>query len=188
MPSACDELLRREAAQLADRHGGAEHRDRAGRVEAAVAQVRMHGAADRGDGLVARDHRLDQFDAAGLLDIARRQDRRHHGATGMHRALGVAVVELDAVRGGAAEEGSIDQVGAAGAARHRHVAGGTRRDKHRLRLGRHVALRARDHHPDGVEQVAAGVVAHFLVERVVPELGDEIDDIVGRAFGGMTGV
>jgi hypothetical protein len=45
----------------------------------------------------------------------------------MHGALRESVVELDAVRGGAAEEGGIEEVGAPRAARHRNMAGGAHR-------------------------------------------------------------
>ena len=54
------ELLGVEPAQLAGRHRRAERPDRAGRMEAALAQVGRAGAR-RGDvGLVAGDDRLDQ--------------------------------------------------------------------------------------------------------------------------------
>ena len=54
------ELLRVEPAQLGGRHRGAERPDRAGRMEAALAQVRRAGAGQADVGLVARDDRLDQ--------------------------------------------------------------------------------------------------------------------------------
>ena len=44
----------------------------------------------------------------------------------MRRADAVAVVELDAVRGGAAEERGVEQVVALGAARHRNFAAAAR--------------------------------------------------------------
>src|SRR5215813_10947811 len=102
---------RREPAQLAGRHRGAEHRHCAGRMEAAMAQRRMAGATNRRDGLVAGDDRLDHVLAARALGVADRQRRGDDRAAGMHRAFGVAVIELDAMRGGAAEESRVDEIG-----------------------------------------------------------------------------
>jgi hypothetical protein len=71
------------------------------------AQVRMGGSADLDLDLVTGNDRLDQRLAAGAAVVADRQHGRNHGAAGMHRALAKAVVELDAVRRGAAEKGGI---------------------------------------------------------------------------------
>ena len=103
----------------------------------------------------------------------------------MRRALAVAVVELDAVRRGAAEEGGVEQVGAPRAARHRNAAGRPHRREHGLGAGRDVAARARDHHADGVEQMPPRVMAHLVGERVMAQLADELDDGLGRAGGGL---
>ena len=51
--------------------------------------------------------------------------------------------------------------------------------------GGDVATRARDHHADGVEQMAPRVVAHLVGEGGVTEFADEFDDGGGRAGGGM---
>ena len=106
----------------------------------------------------------------------------------MHGAFGVAVVELDAVRGGAAEEGGVDQVGAPRTPGHRDLARRTCRREHRLSLGCDRAACARDHHADGVEQVPARVMAGVLGQRCVAQRADEFDDRVGRARGGMARV
>ena len=54
------DLLRVEAAQLRDRDRRAERADRAGRMEAALAQVRRAGAREADRDLVAGDDRLDE--------------------------------------------------------------------------------------------------------------------------------
>ena len=66
------DLLRVEAAQLGDRHRGAERADRAGRMEAALAQVGRAGAREADRDLVAGDHRLDQLRAARSRARSRR--------------------------------------------------------------------------------------------------------------------
>ena len=71
MPSACDNCCGESPRSLPAAIAAPNTADRAGRMEAALAQVGMHGAADRGHGLVAGDHRLDQRRAARLLDVAR---------------------------------------------------------------------------------------------------------------------
>jgi hypothetical protein len=154
-------------------------------MESALAQVGMAGAPDRDHGLIAGDDRLHDLASIGMSVVAERQHRRHNYAARMHRALPKAVVELDAVGGGAAEEGGVDEVGPPRAAGHRNAAGRARRRQHGLGAGRDVAARARDHHADGVEQMAARVVAHLVGEGGVTEFADEIDDGRGRAGGGM---
>ena len=46
-------------------------------------------------------------------DEARSQHAGNHRAAGMHRALAEAVVKLDAMGGGAAEECRVDEIGTA---------------------------------------------------------------------------
>ena len=154
-------------------------------MEAALAQIGMAGAADRDLGFVAGDDRFDQRRAADAALVAEREHCRHHHAARMHRALPVAVVELDAVGGGAAEERRIEQIGAPRAARHRDAAGRAHRREHGLGAACDLAAGARDHHPDGVEQMAAGVVAHLVGERGVAQPADELDDGPGRPGGRM---
>ena len=86
------ELLRVQAAQLAGRHRGAERPDRAGRMEAALAQVRRAGAGQADVGLVARDDRLDQRAARGVPVVgdarappARRRSRNAPSRGGSRR-------------------------------------------------------------------------------------------------------
>ena len=86
----------------------------------------------------------------------------------------VAVVELDAMRGGAAEKCGVEQVGAPRTARHRNLAGRTHRRDHRLGARRDIAGRARNHHADGVEQMPARIVAHLFGQRVVAQPVDEL--------------
>ena len=71
------------------------------------------------------------------------------------------------------------------AARHRNAAGRAHRRQHRLGARRDLAAGARDHHADGVEQVAPGIVARLLGQRAVAQPADESDDGLGRAGGGM---
>ena len=106
----------------------------------------------------------------------------------MRRAVAVAVVELDAVRRGAAEERGVEQVGAPRAAGHRDFAGRPHRLDDVLGLRRDGAARARDHHADGVEQMPPRVVARVLRQRVVAQRAGELHDLVGRARGGLQGV
>ena len=179
------ELVGIEPAQLAGRHGGAERADRAGRMEAALAQVGRAGARERDRGLVTRHDGFDQRLAAGVLRVGDAERRRNDGAAAMRRAVAVAVVKLDAVRRGAAEERRIEQIGAPRAAGHRHVSGRTHGRHHGLGARRHVAGRARDHHADGVEQMPPRVVAHLLGERVMAQRADEFDDRLRCAGGGM---
>ena len=154
-------------------------------MKAAPAQVGMAGAADRDLGLVAGDHRLDQRRAAAGTRMAGRQQHRHHHAAGMHGTLPVAVVHLDAVRGGAAEERGIEEIGAPRAARHRNAAGRPHRGEHRLGAGRDLAAGAGDHDADGVEQVAPGVMADLVGEGRVAQPADKADDGLGRSGGRM---
>src|SRR5262249_59081359 len=117
------ESLARECAELARGRGRAEHADGGGRMKSALAQVGMAGAADRDHRLVAGDDRLHQRLAVAAPRTADCKRRRYDDAARMHRALAEAIVELDAVGGGAAEEGGIDEVGAPRAAGHRNTAG-----------------------------------------------------------------
>ena len=169
MPKRVGDLLRRQAEQLGAGGGGAEHGDGAGRMKSALTQFGMAGARDRGQGLVAGDDRLDQRLAVRLPGEAEGERRRHHGAAGMRRALGVAVVELDAVRRGAAEKGGVDEIGAARAPWHRDLAGRANGGEHGFGAACDRAARARDHHPDGVEQVPARIVTHLVGERGMPQ-------------------
>ena len=175
----------REPAQLAGRHDRAEHADRGRRMESALAQVGMARAPDRDLGFIAGDHGLDQRRAGDPPVVAEREHRRHHHAARMHRALAEAVIELDAVRRGAAEEGGIDQVGPPRAAGHRDAAGRPHRRQHGLGAGRDLAARTGDHDAHGVEQMPPRVMAHLVGERGMTELVDELDDGLGRADGGM---
>src|SRR5215472_4988358 len=154
-------------------------------MKSTLAQVRMAGAADRDHGLIAGDNRLHERASIGLSVVAERQHRRHNYAARMHRALPEAVVEFDAVGGGAAEEGGIDDIAAPRAAGHRNAAGRARCRQHGLGAGGDVAARARDHHADGVEQMAPRVVAHLIGKGGVTEFADEFDDGGSRAGGGM---
>ncbi len=103
----------------------------------------------------------------------------------MRRADAIAVVELDAVGRRAAEERRVEQIMAPGAARDRDAAAGADGREHPLGVGRNIAGRARDHHPDGIEQMAAGVVAHLVGEVRVTQPTRERDDCAGRARGRM---
>ena len=87
----------------------------------------------------------------------------------MHRALPEAVVELDAVGRGAAEERRIDEIGAPRAPRHRNAAGRPHRRQHRLGAGRDLAAGTRDHDADRVEQMPPCVVADLVGERGVAQ-------------------
>jgi hypothetical protein len=89
-------------------------------VEAALAQVGMARARQRDRGFVAGDDGGQQHLAVGTAAMSNGQRRRHHDATAMRGAVAIAVVELDAVRSRAAQEGSVEQVGAARTTRHRH--------------------------------------------------------------------
>ena len=71
MPSASAICCGVEAAQLGDRDRGAERADRAGRMEAALAQIRRAGAREADRDLVAGDDRLDQRGAARAVLVAR---------------------------------------------------------------------------------------------------------------------
>ena len=66
------DLLRGESAQLGDRDRRAERADRAGRMEAALAQVGRAGAREADRDLVAGDDRLDQLRAARSRARSRR--------------------------------------------------------------------------------------------------------------------
>jgi hypothetical protein len=128
---------------------------------------------------------LDQRRAGDPALIAEREHRRHHHAARMHRSLPEAIVELDAMRRGAAEERGIDQIGPPRAAGHRDAARRPHRRQHRLRAGRDLAARARDHDAHGIEQMAPRVVADLVGERGVAQFADEVDNGLGRADGGM---
>jgi hypothetical protein len=89
------------------------------------------------------------------------------------------------VGGGTAEEGGIDEVGATGTAGHRNVAGGAHRREHGFGAARHLAGRARDHDADGVEDMAARIMAHLIGEVRMAHVTDELDERRGR--GGLWG-
>ena len=178
---------RRQAAQLGCGRGGAEHRAGAGRMEAALPQFGMAGTRN-GDGrLIAGDERLDQRRAARAHFIADREHRRDHGAARMHRPLPIAVVELDAVGGGAAEKGGVEEVGAPPAARHRNAPLAAHQGKRRLGAARHVAGGACDHHPDGIEQMPPRVMANLGIERPMGQPGHERGQRRGGAGTGAGG-
>ena len=185
MPSAFSSCSQGKPAQLAGSHDRAEHADRGSRMKAALAQVGVAGTADRDLGFIARDHRLDQRGAGDAALVAQRQQARNHHAARMHRALPKSVVELDPVGGGAAEERGIEEIGAPGAARHRNTAGRAHRCEHRLGAVGDVAAGAGDHHADGVEQMASGIVADFVGESGKVKIAHEGYDRIGRASGGM---
>src|SRR5262245_56061293 len=88
-------------------------------MEAALAQVRRAGAREADRDLVPGDDRFDQLcarDGALVADTERGGD---NCAAAMRGADAVAVIELDAVRGRAAEKGRIEQIVALGASGHR---------------------------------------------------------------------
>jgi hypothetical protein len=184
-PERVGELQGREPAQPARRHDRTEHAARRRGMKAALAQVGMTGAADGDLGLVARDDRLDQRGAGDAPVVAEREHRRHHHAARMQRALAEAVVELDAVGGSTAQERRVDEVGAAGAARHRNAAGRPDGGKHRLGPARDLAAGTGDHHTDGVEEMPPRVVAHLVGQLSEAQPADESDDSIGRSGGGM---
>ena len=101
----------------------------------------------------------------------------------MHRALAIAVVELDAVGGGAAEERGVEEIGASRAPGHRNAAAGAHRCQHRLGAGGHIAAGTRDHDPDRVEEVPPRVMADLVVERVMAQPAHETDQRRGGAGG-----
>ena len=103
----------------------------------------------------------------------------------MHRALPEAVVELDAVGGSAAEEGGVEEVGAARAPGHRNAAGGSHGCEHRLDAARDLAAGTRDHHADRVGEMAPGVVTDLVCQRGIAQAAYERDDGLGRAGGRM---
>ena len=145
-------------------------------MKAALAQIGMAGARNRDRCLVAGDDRLDHLRAARAARIAGREHGGHYGTARMHRALAIAVVELDAVAGGAAEKGRIEQVGAARAARHRDVAGPAHGGEHPLRAVCDVARGATNHDADGVEEMPPRIMPNLGVERAVTQAVDESDE------------
>ena len=180
------DLLRVEPAQLRDCDRRAERADRAGRMEAALAQIGRAGAREADRDFVASDDRLDDLRAARATLVADAERRRYDRAAAMRRADTIAVVQLDAVRRRAAEERRIEQVVALRPPRHRNAC--RRRAhvrQHRLGIGRDIARRARDHHADGIEQMTARVVAHLVIEIGMAQTVRELDDRVGRACGGV---
>jgi hypothetical protein len=154
-------------------------------MEAATAQVRRAGAGERDVGLVAGHHRLDQRGAGRAALVADAENGGNNNAAAVCRAVAIAVIELDAVRCGAAEESGVEQVGAAGAAGHRDFPGGPHRGDDAFGTGGDGAGRAGDHHADGVEQVPLGVVPRLLRDRVVAQLAVERDQRLRRAGGGL---
>ena len=104
------DLLGGETAQPGDRDGRAERADRAGRMEAALAQIGRARACEANRHFIAGDDRFDDLRTACAALVADAERRRHDRAAAMRRADAIAVVELDAVRGGAAEECGIEQV------------------------------------------------------------------------------
>jgi hypothetical protein len=148
-------------------------------METALAQIRMTGAADGGHGLVARHQRRDERRARRRAHLGQGKQRRHHRAARMHRALPVAIVELDAVGSGAAQEGSVQEIGAPRASRHRDAAGGPHRCQHRLGAGRDLAAGACDHHPDRVHEMPLGVVADLFAQLLEVEVAHQLDERFG---------
>ena len=90
----------------------------------------------------------------------------------MRRTLPVAVVELDAMRRGAAEERGIEQIGATGAPGSPECGRAPARGNNLLGARCHVAAEPRDHHADGVEQMASGIVANLVGQRSEAKIGD----------------
>src|SRR5262249_59887054 len=130
-----------------------EHADGGGGMKSALAQLRMAGAADRDHRLIAGNDRLHQRLSIAMARATERERRRHHDAARMHRTLAEAVIELDAMGGSAAKKGGIDEVGPPRAAWHRNGAGWARRRQHGFGARGDLARSARDHHPDGIEQM-----------------------------------
>src|SRR5262249_12531782 len=117
-PERVGKALGGKPGELAGGRRRADHAGGGGWMESALAQLRMARAADRDHCLVAGDDRLHQRLPIAVARETERQRRRYDGAARMHRALAEAVIELDAMGGGAAEEGGIDEVGPPRAAWH----------------------------------------------------------------------
>src|SRR4051812_12291477 len=179
------DLLCGQAKQLGDRDRRAKRTDRAGRMKAALAQVWRAGARKTDRALVTGDDRLDDLRTSRAALIADAERSRHHRAAAMRRPDAVAVVELDAVRRSAAEERRVEQIVPLGPARHGNLAAAAYASEHLLSVGRDVTRRTRDHHADGVEQVALRIVAHLLIEIGIAQAVCETDNGGGRACSWM---
>src|SRR5262245_35738636 len=161
-PERVGEALGGKPGELAGGYRRAEHTDGGGGMKSTLAQLRMAGAADRDHRLIAGNDRLHQRLSSAVARATERQRRRYHDAARMHRALAEAVIELDAMRGGAAEEGGIDEVGPPRATRHWNAPGRTRRREHVFGARRNVAARACEHDSGRVVVKPA-----YLVTRMV---------------------
>src|SRR5262249_33668975 len=144
-------------------------------------QIRMTGSCDRNRSFVTSNDSLDQRFSGRASVIGDGKDGRDDGASGMHRALAIAIVELDAVSGSASEKSSVEQVGAPRAARHWNPTGVANGGEDSFGSGCDVAAGAGDHHADGVKQMPACVMADVLGERVVAQVAGEGDQRLGRA-------
>src|SRR5882757_3314087 len=84
-PERIGDLRGIEAADFRDRDRRAERPDRAGRVKAALAQVRRAGAGEADCNLVAGDYGLDQPWARNAALIANTERGRNDRAAAMRR-------------------------------------------------------------------------------------------------------
>src|SRR6266567_9385453 len=80
-----------EVADLCDGDRRAERSDRAGRMEAALAQVRRAGAGQTYGHFIAGDHRFDQPRAADAALVADAERSRNDRAATMRRTDTIAV-------------------------------------------------------------------------------------------------
>src|ERR1019366_7823000 len=135
------DLLSRQPEQTRRRGGRTEYTDGAGWMKAALAQIRMAGARDGDDRLIADHDGLERGATANTGLVTEPDDRGNRSHAGMDGALPIAVIQFDAMAGRAGDISCIKQIGAALAAGHRNPAGGANPGQHGFRTAREIATR-----------------------------------------------
>ncbi len=145
----------------------------------------MTGARDRDRGFVAGDDRLQQRLAVRLAVIGGDEHGRHRRSSpdAPNPAGSRRRARCHAPRCRRGTRHRADRRDGRGPAPECGRAPRTR-GNNLLGARCHVALRARDHHADGVEQMAPGIVPNLVRQRSQAKIGDETDQRIARAAPG----
>jgi hypothetical protein len=166
-----------ELEQARARGGGAEHAERGGRMPALHVMMKVHAERDLGLRLEACDVCRDEFAPARADFIGEREQRGQHGRRRVAAERVVAVVEIERVRRGAVDYGSVERAHAAvGAENVARACACAQRARGKLRR---VFAAAGERHADGIEHADFGPVHGVLRQVFEFDGGDALREFDG---------
>ena len=135
-------------------------------MKTALAQIGMAGARYGDDRLIADDNGLERRATTDSSLVAKRNYRGNRNYAGMNRTLPIAVIQFDAMAGGASDISRIEQIGAALAAGHRNPASGANPGQYGFGTAREITTRSGDNHAKRIEEVSLGRMPYITVKRI----------------------